>query len=99
MIAMRVATWQFNVMFLNKLQSVIETAIAKADSSYFFEDYSKQAQAVIKAVEAAGFTFVPSTIAPDTWAKAADQMKTGRIKPEEHVKDVYETVLRVMKGS
>jgi hypothetical protein len=81
-----------------KLQTVIENAIAKADSSYFFENYTTQAQAVIAAVEKAGFAFVPTEIAADTWQKAADQMKTGRLKPEEHVKDVYETVLRVMKS-
>ncbi len=81
-----------------KIQTVIQNAIAKADSSYFNENYTKQAQAVIAAVEAAGFAFVPTAIAADTWLKAADQMRTGRLKPEEHVKDVYETVLRVMKS-
>ncbi len=81
-----------------KLHTVIQNAISKADSSYFNENYTKQAQAVIAAVEAAGFAFMPTNIATDTWLKAADQMKTGRLKPEEHVKDVYETVLRVMKS-
>jgi hypothetical protein len=81
-----------------KLQTTIENAIAKADNSYFFENYTTQAQAVIKAVEAAGFTFVPTQLPADIWQKAADQMRTGRLKPDEHVKDVYETLMRLMKG-
>ena len=36
-----------------KIQTVIETAIQKADASYFFENYTKQAQAVIAAINAA----------------------------------------------
>ena len=79
-----------------KLQTIIENAIAKADSSYFFENYTKQAQAVITAVEQAGFTMMVKDIPDATWAQVADQMKTGRLKPEEHVKDVFHTLLRVL---
>ena len=38
-----------------KLQTTIENAISKADASYFFEDYTKQAKAVIAALDAKGF--------------------------------------------
>jgi len=31
------------------LQTIIENAISAADSSYFFEDYTKQARAVLAA--------------------------------------------------
>lgn len=85
-------------MSKQSLQSVIENAIAKADSSYFFENYTKQAQAVIKAIEAAGYTVIPAKFAEDTWQKAADQMKTGRLKPDAHVKDVWETVMRIIRS-
>ena len=83
-------------MSQKKLQTVIEDAISKADSSYFFENYTKQAQAVIRAVEQAGYTIMVKDIPDDTWMKVADTMKTGRLKPEEHVKDVFHTLLRVL---
>jgi hypothetical protein len=79
-----------------KLQTVIENAISKADSSYFFENYTKQAAAVIRAMEEAGFTITPREITDDIWLKAANEMRTGRIKPEEHVKDVYQVVQRLL---
>jgi hypothetical protein len=78
------------------LQNIIETAISKADSSYFFEDYTKQAKAVIAAMTAAGFTFVHKEITEDVWVQAAKDMRTGRLKPEEHVKDVYQVVMRIL---
>lgn len=76
-------------------QTIIENAIAKADNSYFFENYTKQAQAVIAALQKAGFVILPHEFPDDTWKKVADQMRMGRLKPEEHVKDVYQTVQRV----
>lgn len=78
-----------------KLQSVIENAISKADSSYFFEDYTKQAKAVIAAMESAGFVFISKELPDEMWKQVADQMKTGRVKPEEHVKDVFQVALRL----
>lgn len=76
------------------LLSTIESAIYKADTSYFFEDYTKQAKAVMAAMEAAGFTIVTKDLPEPIWKKIADEMRTGRVKPEEHVKDVYHTALR-----
>lgn len=79
-------------------QIVIQDAIAKADNSYFFENYTKQAQAVIAALEKAGYAITPAEFSDDIWKQVADQMRTGRLKPEEHVRDVYETLLRVLKS-
>ena len=79
-----------------KLQSTIENAIQKADASYFFEDYTKQAKAVIAALDAAGFAVVAKTAPDDVWEKVANEMRTGRVKPEEHVKDVFTVALRLM---
>lgn len=78
-----------------KLQTVIENAISKADSSYFFEDYTKQAKAVIAAIEAAGFTVRTKDLPEDVWTQVAKEMRTGRVKPEEHVKDVFQVALRL----
>ncbi len=83
-------------MSRSKLQTVIENAISKADNSYFFENYTKQAQAVIKALDQAGFTVMPKDIPEATWTQVADEMRTGRLKPEEHVKDVFLTLTRIL---
>ncbi len=77
-----------------KLQTVIENAIYKADTSYFFENYTNQAKAVIAAMEAAGFLFINKELPDDVWKKISDDMRMGRIKPEEHVKDVYLAALK-----
>ncbi len=78
-----------------KLQSTIENAISKADSSYFFEDYTKQAKAVVAAIEAAGFAVIPKDLPDTLWAQVANEMRTGRVKPEDHVKDVFQVALRL----
>ncbi len=85
-------------MSRSKTVSVIENAISAADTSYFNENYTKQAQAVIAALEKAGFKIVPGEFPEEVWKKVADQMRTGRLKPEEHVKDVYQTLLRVAQS-
>ncbi len=79
-----------------KIQSIVENAISKADSSYFFEDYTKQAKAVLKALESNGFAVVPTKLDDDIYLQASKEMRTGRVKPEEHVKDVYLTIVRIL---
>ena len=79
-----------------KLHKTIENAISKADSSYFFEDYSKQAKAVIAALDAAGFIVIAKDMPESLWEQVAKEMRTGRVKPEEHVKDVFQVVLRLV---
>jgi hypothetical protein len=81
-----------------KVQTVIENAISKADSSYFFENYTDQAVAVLKALEKAGFEIIPKELPTELWTRVANEMKTGRLKPDEHVKDVFEVALRIMKS-
>lgn len=80
---------------MKKPVDIIANAISAADTSYFNENYTKQAQAVLAALDKAGLQLMPKEYPPETWTKAADAMKTGRVKPEEHVKNVYETVLRI----
>ena len=77
-------------------QTIIQNAIAKADSSYFFEDYTKQAKAVLGALKAAGYTLVSTEHDEEVWKKVADQMRTGRLQPHVHTKDVVDTFFRVI---
>jgi hypothetical protein len=79
-----------------KLQTTIERAISKADSSYFFEDYGKQAKAVVAALDAAEFTVIGKDLPETVWAQIAKEMRTGRVKPEDHVKDVFQVAMRLL---
>lgn len=79
-----------------KLQTTIEKAISKADSSYFFEDYGKQALAVIKMLDSAGFVVMAKDLPDTVWAQIAKEMRTGRVKPEDHVKDVVQVAMRLL---
>ncbi len=79
-----------------KLRQKIAEAIRTADSSYFNEDYNKQADAVLKAIRAGGFALLPTELPPETWKNVAENMRLGRLKPEEHVKDVVETLQRIL---
>ena len=80
-----------------KLIDAMAAAIQKADASYFNEDYTKQARAALEALERAGYIIVQKDFPKDVWQKAADAMKTGQMKPDEHVKNVYETVLKLIE--
>jgi hypothetical protein len=80
-----------------QIKHTIAEAIKKADSSYFFEDYTKQAQAVLRAIEASGFAVVPKEMPDDLAKLVADNMRTGRIKPEEHVKSILALAFEALK--
>lgn len=80
-----------------KIQTTIAEAIKKADSSYFFEDYTKQAQAVLRAIESSGFALIPKELPDDLAKEVADNMRTGRVKPEEHVKSVLAIAFELLK--
>lgn len=77
---------------------IIAKAIKQADKSYFFEDYDKQARAVLKKLQEEGWAVTKCEADMDIFKMVADQIATGRMKPEEHVKDVYSRVLDKLKA-
>jgi hypothetical protein len=82
---------------LVNLRKQIAAAIAEADSSYFFEDYNKQASAVLKVLEHSGYRYMPAEIDEAFFKEVADAMKMGKMTPEAHVKDVYFTIIRLLE--
>lgn len=74
----------------------IAKAIKRADRSYFFENYDKQARCVVEALEKEGFIILPKEPDKTVLKQAADRMPTGRMKPEEHVRNVYQTLSALM---
>jgi len=71
------------------LQNDIASAIQKADSSYFFENYTKQAHAVISALQKKGYAITPKEPTEDMIKAGTDSIMSGKVKPEALVKQVY----------
>jgi hypothetical protein len=79
------------------IKDIIATAIQQADKSYFFEDYTKQSTAVLKALNKAGYDIIPTKLPEDLAQNVAKNMRTGRVKPEDHVRNLIETAFKELK--
>lgn len=88
---------QFAQNGVMKIQKLIARSIKKADSSYFFEDYSKQAKAVLKTLDKEGYQIIPKELDKKLYKQISDEMRTGRMSPEDHINDVYQTMFRILK--
>ncbi len=77
-----------------KVRPIIAQAIQKADSSYFFENYEKQADAVIKTLVEKGFVITP--IEPtDTMLEAGKEaIFYGRNNPIALAKVIFIHMLK-----
>ena len=71
------------------IQDIIAMAIKKADTSMFNENYSKQAAAVIQAVQKAGYEIVPTKAPEGLVPYVHDNMPFGRLRPSELVTQLY----------
>lgn len=78
--------------------TIIAKAIKTADKSWFNENYTKQAEAVIKTLEGAGYMVVP--VKPDDkMVKAGKEaMQAGRFKSSEVVSNLYAAMVRATKS-
>lgn len=75
------------------IRNLIASTIKEADKSYFFEDYTIQASAVLKALKTAGYRIVPQTMEKEEFKIIANNMKMGKMQPEQHVENMYATFL------
>lgn len=75
------------------LPTLIAKAIRAADTSYFSEDYSKQAAAVLRAIDGAGYEFVPKEASDKFTQFAMENMPFGRMKPDDFVKEFYKLLV------
>lgn len=78
---------------MTDLPTLIAKAIRTADNSFFSEDYTKQAMAVMKALTAAGYEICPKTAPNKLVEYAIDNMPFGRMKPEDFIKEFYTTIV------
>lgn len=75
------------------IKDTIARAIKKADKSYFFENYSKQAKAVITELEKSGYKIVPIRPTADMVKAGSDAIVGGKVKPSNHVQTIYHIML------
>ncbi len=77
-------------------QQVIAEAIKGADTSYFFENYTKQSNAVIKALRQNGYVIVPYYPTVDMVKAAMEELQYGSNKFTNVVMPMY---LAMMKAA
>jgi len=76
------------------LKSLIAKAIKDADSSYFWEDYSKQAAAVIRSIKAAGYVLVPEDPSLKMIQSGVNAVMIGRTQPHELARQIYTAMIK-----
>jgi hypothetical protein len=76
------------------ISKCIAKAIRKADKRYFFENYDKQASAVINSLKKEGYCIMPYEPDMDLLREVADSISTGKMRPEDHIRNVYQTVAK-----
>ncbi|MCI5050148.1 MAG: hypothetical protein MRY32_07455 [Rickettsiales bacterium] len=79
------------------IKKTIARSIRKADKSYFFENYDKQAAAVLKGLEKDGYCIMPLEPDEDLLLEVADTISTGKMRPEQHIRNVWQTLAKRIK--
>jgi hypothetical protein len=72
---------------------IIASAIRDADRSYFFEDYSKQAGAVLRALERRGYVIVPKEPTKPMLKAARDSLVFGVNKSSDVVTPIFKAMI------
>lgn len=76
------------------IRKEIATAIQKADKSYFFEDYTKQATAVLSTLSTKGYQPMPKEPTEEMIKAGTEAIPNGKVHPEEVIKRVYAAMYR-----
>ena len=76
-----------------KIETLIAHSIKNADKSYFFENYTKQASAVIRALENAGFQIVPEDPSLQMTKAGVEAITLGKNVPSEMFAAIWRAML------
>lgn len=79
------------------LRKIIARAIKDADKSWFNEDYSKQADAVLRGLKSKGYTVVQLEPTEDQVEAGKEALTTGRYRPTEVVATLYKAMVKAAK--
>lgn len=77
-----------------KIEYIIAKAIKSSDKSYFFENYTKQALSVVKAIENSGYLIIPNEPNKDMIKEGIKAVSIGKSKPQDLVKSIYQAMIR-----
>lgn len=78
---------------MSDVEDIIAKAIEKADSSYFFEDYSKQARAVMAALQKEGLVVTSRKPSEKQIEIGKAVVTSGRVKPSDLVTMIYAAMI------
>ena len=81
---------------MEKTRHIIARAIKKADSSYFFENYTKQAKAALRALEKEGYIVAPLASTKEMEEAGAEAILSGKVKPQTLVRQIYEAMTALL---
>lgn len=79
------------------MEDLIAKAIKQADKSYFFEDYNKQAKAVLSVLHKEGYKIVVRNPTEEMQQAGTDIIRKGRVKPSDFVRMIYEAMVAASK--
>lgn len=71
----------------------IARAIRRADNSYFFENYSKQADAVLDAISEAGFVLIHKEPTKQMIEAAGEALSYGVQSKNEMLREMYRVMI------
>ena len=80
-----------------KLADTIAHALRDADKRYFFEDYTKQADAVLAALKKAGMMVVPREPTPEIIEAGKNSLKYGTQRPGDMLRSLYQAMIGAAK--
>lgn len=81
----------------NKIKTLIAHSIKNADKSYFFENYTKQASAVMRSLENAGYQIVPEDPSLYMTKAGVEAITLGKNKPQEMSAGIWRAMLMAAK--
>jgi hypothetical protein len=82
---------------MSESETIIAKAIKKADNSYFFENYTKQAKAVLKALDKEGYKVVPKLASEKQIEAGTATISRGRVRPTDLVHTIYAVMVAAEK--
>lgn len=78
---------------MSDLPTLIAKAIRDADKSWFNEDYTKQALAVLTELRTQGWDLCPKEAPEGLVTYAVENLPFGRMKPEDLIRELYKLMV------
>ncbi|NDB83006.1 MAG: hypothetical protein EB127_09755 [Alphaproteobacteria bacterium] len=76
---------------------IIAKAIKEEDRTYFFEDYTKQARAVLQSLDNKGYILTPKHPTDNMIKAGVLAIQLGDVDARNLAKDIYSTMIEARK--